>query len=285
MEPKHWIVAGVLIALWLAETYLPFFQQLGKLRDRFQHDFRNLVLGAVNALLGAVAIAVVFTGIDVWSEANQFGLLRQFDWPTWVTVVVAVLLLDLWTYWWHRLNHVIPFLWRFHRTHHSDPAMDASTGVRFHTGEILLSWLARVAVLPLLGVSIAQLVIYESLLLPVVLLHHSNLRLPKWLDFGLLPVLVTPAMHRVHHSRERIETNSNYGSLFPWWDWLFGSLRIRRDVENIHYGLDEFAEEKWQTLSGLLRTPLGERQIEKRKVARGDRLAATRASGEGSDSE
>jgi len=247
MEPKHWVAASVLVVLWLAETYLPFFWQLESFRERFRHDARNLIMGAINAVLSVVAIATVIVWIDIWGESYHAGLLRQFTWPSWLSLIAAVILLDFWTYWWHRLNHAIPFLWRFHRMHHSDPAMDTTTGVRFHTGEM--------------GVSLTQLVFYESLLLPVVLFHHSNVRLPKWLDFGLLVLVVSPAMHRVHHSHLREETNSNYGSLLPWWDWLFGSMRLRRDVENIQYGVDEFADKQWQTLPGMLRTPLGESEL------------------------
>ena len=256
METKHWVAAGVLVTLTLAESYAPFFAQLRSPRDRVQHDFRNLALGAINALLGSLAIAAVFFQLDQWAETRQFGLLRQFVLPDWAGFVLAILLLDFWTYWWHRISHVVPFLWRFHRTHHSDPAMDASTGVRFHTGEILLSWLLRIVVIPLAGVSLVQLAAYEAVLLPIVLFQHSNLRLPRWLDFGLLALVVTPAMHRVHHSHLVTETNSNYGSLLPWWDWLFGSLRLRSDVENIVFGLDEFQDEQWHTMGGLLRTPL-----------------------------
>lgn len=258
METKQWIAATVLVVLWLAETYLPFFLQLKGAGERIRHDVRNLVLGAINSVLGAAAVAAVFVELDLWAETQRVGLLRQWNLSEPLAVVLAVVLLDVWTYWWHRLNHIVPFLWRFHRTHHSDPAMDTTTGVRFHTGEILMSWMARLAVLPLLGVSIAQLALYESLLLPVVLFHHSNLRLPRWLDFGLLAVVVTPAMHRVHHSHLIEETNSNYGSLLPWWDLLFGSLRLRKDVENITYGVDEFADERWQTIGGMLRTPMEE---------------------------
>lgn len=256
MQTKHWIAFGVLIALWLAETWWPFFtRQNANWSERLRHDARNLLWGAINAAL-AVTVLTVFTQIELRAEANQFGLLRQFHLPAWLTIVAAVILLDFWTYWWHRLNHIVPFLWRFHRMHHTDTAMDTSTGVRFHTGEIALSWMARLAVVPLLGVNLVQLATYESLLLPVVLFHHSNLRLPRWLDFGLLSIMVTPLMHRVHHSQEKIETNSNYGSLLPWWDMLFGSFQLRQDPENIRYGVEEFASPDWQTLGGMARTPL-----------------------------
>jgi sterol desaturase/sphingolipid hydroxylase (fatty acid hydroxylase superfamily) len=256
MEPKHWITATILATLWFAETYAPFFAQLPTWRERLRHDARNLVWGAVNVALGSLTLSSLFVLLDAWATDTNFGLLRWAAPPAWLSLVGAILILDFWTYWWHRANHAVPFLWRFHRTHHSDRTMDTTTGVRFHTGEILLSWMARGAVIPLVGVSIPQLAIYEAILLPVVLFHHSNLRLPPWLDFGLLALVVTPAMHRVHHSHLREETNSNYGSLLPWWDWLFGSLRLRDDVANITYGVDEFSADEWQTLGGMVRTPL-----------------------------
>ena len=255
METKHWIATATLVVLLLAETWFPFFRQLTTFRERFVHDLRNVVVGVLNALFGSMAVVTLFVGVDHWATANQVGLLRQFDTPSLIKLLLAVLLLDIWTYWWHRLNHVVPILWRLHRTHHTDLAMDVSTGVRFHLGEILLSWLARLLILPLLGISLVQLASYESLLLPVILLHHSNIRLPRWFDYGLLAVIVTPAMHRVHHSRIVAETNSNYGSLLPWWDYLFRTLRLHRDAENIQYGVDEFASHQWQTLTGIAKTP------------------------------
>jgi sterol desaturase/sphingolipid hydroxylase (fatty acid hydroxylase superfamily) len=171
-------------------------------------------------------------------------------------LILVILAFDLWMYLWHRANHRIPFLWRFHRMHHSDPEMDASTGLRFHPGEQLLSGMARLLVIPVLGVSITQLAVYEALLLPVILFHHSNVAIPDWMDRGLRALVVTPAMHRVHHSRWQPETDSNYGSVFPWWDRLLGSFRLREDARTIHLGLDEFDGPGWQSLGGMLRTPL-----------------------------
>jgi rhodanese-related sulfurtransferase len=164
-------------------------------------------------------------------------------------------------YLWHRANHTHPFLWRFHRMHHSEPQLDATSALRFHPGEILLSGIARLVIVPLLGMSVPQLVVYESVLFPVIVLHHSNVRLPRWLDYGLLALIVTPAMHRVHHSRWRPETDSNYGSVFPYWDRLFRSFRLRDDARHVELGLDEFSDPQWQTVGGLLRTPLESHSI------------------------
>lgn len=255
---KQLIALGALSVLLVLETLLPFYPHNSTPGLRLRHDLRNFAWGTVNTLLGAAFVATLLATVDAYAAVNHFGLLRAIDLPPPIEWGIALLLFDLWMYLWHRLNHQLPFLWRFHRMHHSDRAMDASTGVRFHTGEILLSGVARLFVLPLLGISIPQLILYESILLPIIFFHHSNVRLPSWLDFGLAYLVVSPAVHRVHHSRIREETNSNYGSVLPWWDWLFRSLRIRRDTEAIELGLDEFGDNASETLTGMATTPLAD---------------------------
>jgi sterol desaturase/sphingolipid hydroxylase (fatty acid hydroxylase superfamily) len=257
LEPKAVAAAAVLVVLWALEGFIPFYEEFpGRTGERVRHDLKNLGLGGANALLMALLAGGLFLALDAWGEAEGWGLFRVLEWPGWVELILVILVFDLWMYLWHRANHRIPFLWRFHRMHHSDPEMDASTGLRFHPGEQLLSGMARLLVIPLLGVSIAQLAVYEALLLPVILFHHSNLSIPDWLDRGLRGVVVTPAMHRVHHSRWQPETDSNYGSVFPWWDRLLGSFRLREDARTIQLGLDEFDGPAWQSLGGMLRTPL-----------------------------
>jgi sterol desaturase/sphingolipid hydroxylase (fatty acid hydroxylase superfamily) len=257
IEPKALAATLFLVILWTAEGLAPFYPGFdGETGKRVRHDLRNLALGVGNSLLLALLFGATFLALDAWAAGAGVGLARLLGWPGWVELVLVLVLFDLWMYAWHRANHRIPFLWRFHRMHHSDPAMDATTGLRFHPGEQLLSALARLAVLPLLGMALWQLAIYEALLLPVILFHHSNVRFPRWMDRGLLALVVTPAMHRVHHSRWQPETDSNYGSILPWWDRVFGSFRLREDERTIELGLEEFDGEEWQGLPGLLRTPL-----------------------------
>ena len=138
----------MLIALWIGETYLPFYSQFGNDRTaRLRHDSRNLFIGLLNAAI----ISVVFSGIAVvaqfWGNTNGYGLLRVYTLPAWAGTLAAIMLFDFWMYTWHRANHAIPFLWRFHRVHHADPHLDATTGVRFHTIEVLLSFFAKVIVM------------------------------------------------------------------------------------------------------------------------------------------
>jgi len=258
LDPKTLLATAFLVLLWAGEGLLPFYPQFANGWGlKLRHDARNVGLGVVNALLTAVGFGGIFLALEVWAEDRGIGLLRILpETGAWMPLLAGFLLFDLWMYLWHRANHEIPFLWRFHRMHHSDPAMDVSTGVRFHPGEMVLSSLARMGVLTLLGMSLWHLAIYEAVLLPVILFHHSNLRLPRWIDHGLLAVIVTPAMHRVHHSRWQPETDSNYGAVFPFWDRIFRTFRLREDARTVQLGLDGFDGEDWQSVRGLLRTPL-----------------------------
>ena len=218
-----------------------------------------MLLGGLNAGL----IALVFVGLwltaAVWAEQHQFGLLNWLHLaaglPVWVHVVGALLLLDAWTYLWHRLNHIIPFLWRFHRVHHADPKMDVTTASRFHIGEIFFSSLLRIPLIALLGLHFWELLVYETAMFAVVQFHHANIALPERLDRVLRVLIVTPAMHKVHHSRWQPETDSNYSSLFSFWDRIGRSFRLRKDLSALRLGLDELDAPEEQTFTGMLRTP------------------------------
>lgn len=254
-EIKTVVAAGFLAVLWIGESAAPFYAQF---RDgfcgRLRHDGKNLALGACNALILASLFAGILASAESWFESQTLGLLRLVTWPVWTECLVAVVLFDLWMYTWHRANHSVIFLWRFHRLHHSDCEMDVTTAVRFHTVEIVFSTVARLFVLLLLGIELWQLAIYELIFLPVVLFHHSNMSIPRWLDHGLLAFIVTPAMHRVHHSRWRPETDSNYGAVLPYWDLLFRTMRLRKDAHDVQFGLDEL-DESWQSILGMMKTP------------------------------
>jgi sterol desaturase/sphingolipid hydroxylase (fatty acid hydroxylase superfamily) len=193
-----------------------------------------------------------------WAERQHFGLLRWVELPAWARFAGAVLLFDAWMYLWHRLNHRVAFLWRFHRTHHSDSRMDVTTANRFHLGEILCSSVLRVPVIAVLGLRLWELGLYEAAMFTVVQVHHANIALPPWLDRALRALVVTPFMHKVHHSRWQPETDSNYSSLFSFWDRVFGTLRLREDPRTLQYGLEGFDSPKHHTLAGLLRTPFRE---------------------------
>jgi sterol desaturase/sphingolipid hydroxylase (fatty acid hydroxylase superfamily) len=248
------LVATVWLAiLWTLESAVPMY---GGRDRRISHGMANLGLGLLNTLVVALPFATLMDGVTQWARAEDFGLIRLAALPTWLSWMLMLVLFDAWMYMWHRLNHRIPLLWRFHAVHHTDREMDATSALRFHTGEIIFSSAARLMVLPLLGMTMPQLLAYELLLLPVILFHHSNVRVPREWDTMLRYLIVTPWMHWVHHSRERVETNSNYAGVLSVWDRMFGTYRFRADPETIQQGLrDEDGGARWRTLLQMLLSP------------------------------
>lgn len=241
-----------LVLLWSIETWWP---SMAGRKGRLRHAIRNLSLGLMNALAAAVIAWPLIVRVESWAESNGVGLLRLVNLPAFASFPLSFLLLDAWMYLWHRANHRIPLLWRFHRVHHSDTTLDVTSAIRFHTGEIIISSMLRLMLIPLLGLSLWQILLYDALLLPVIQFHHSNVKFPECFDRWLRLLIASPAMHRVHHSRIQFETDSNYSSVFSFWDRLGKSFRLRRDTEKIQFGLKEFDEEEWQQIKGLLQTP------------------------------
>lgn len=250
MRPFITIVSLALV-FWF-EGIFPLFE--GRKR-RFHHAWPNLAMGTVNGLATAILFSFLTIQIMVWGDKNSFGLLHRWNFHPWLNGLFAFLLFDLWMYLWHLANHKIPFLWLFHRTHHSDLELDSTSALRFHFGEILFSSLLRLLVIPLIGMSYLELLIYETVLQPVIIFHHSNIALPERIDRVLRAVIVTPNMHRVHHSQLREETDSNYSSIFSFWDRLIRSFRQRVDTRTLVYGLPYLQEKKWQSFAGMLQTP------------------------------
>lgn len=255
------VMAGILTLLFLWESILPFYAYFtGSFKNRGKHAVRNLVIGVVNGLLVSLLFVGLWLAASAWAEENRFGLMHWLQditsLPLWLHTVGAVLLLDLWTYAWHRMNHEIPFFWRFHSVHHSDHKMDVTTASRFHLGEIFLSSLFRIPLIALFGVYLWELVLYEIVMFAVVQFHHANVNLSEKYDRLLRAVIVTPNMHRVHHSRWQPETDSNYSSLFSLWDRLARTFRLNPKPETIRLGLDEFDGEEDQTVRGMMKTPI-----------------------------
>jgi len=248
--------AAALAALYAEEGAIPIFEHRAR---RLRDALPNIAMGLLNGLLvgGLFSGALLLTtGL---AHANGFGLLHWLEGaglPRWASWVIAFVLLDLFSYSWHVAAHKVPALWRFHAVHHSDPHIDASTALRFHLGEVVMESAAMVAVLPLLGVTVPQLLLYKLVLVPVAMFHHSNVRMPARADRALRAVVVTPWMHWVHHSRTLPETDSNFASVLPWWDMLFGTYRVVRRPRSIEFGLDTLPGAEQTTLKGMLLTPV-----------------------------
>lgn len=259
-EHRAAISFGALLVLFAWESAAPFYNFFrSRLTDRLRHDGINLFLGIINAVFNATAAVALWYWTCTWAANNGIGILNWLDLPAVGEWLTAILLLDLWMYWWHRICHEVPCLWRFHRVHHSDPNMDVSTSYRFHLGEMMASAMARVPVIALVGLKLEHIALFELVMFVSVLLQHANISLSPTLDRLLRSVLVTPFMHKVHHSNEMIETNSNYCSLFSWCDRIFGTYRGKEDYHAIEFGLREFTEAKDQRLGALITNPLESR--------------------------
>lgn len=244
------ILTGILFGL---ENIYPYFK--GR-THRIKHALPNIVIAGINGIITSVFFAGLTLAVIRLAEDNSFGFLHLIHMPSYIELIIGFILFDLWMYLWHRLIHRNIFLWRFHRMHHSDPEMDNTTALRFHPGEIALSSLIRLIIIPILGMNFIQLLVYEIMLQPVILFHHSNIGLSEKWDRLLRSIIVTPNMHRVHHSREGIEFSSNYSSIFSFWDRLFGSFRKIDNTLTIKFGLKILREPKWQSLQGMLLTPI-----------------------------
>ncbi|MEX2604975.1 MAG: sterol desaturase family protein [Gracilimonas sp.] len=252
---------AVLLLLFLWESLHPFYAHFsGSFKERGKHVYRNLIIGAINGAMVSILFVGLWFSASVWAEETGFGIMHWLQdgigIPGWAHAVGAILLLDIWTYSWHRINHEIPFFWRFHSVHHSDNKMDVTTASRFHIGEIFFSSLFRIVFIVLFGVYLWELVLYEILMFAVVQFHHANIGLSEKYDRILRAIIVTPNMHRVHHSRWQPETDSNYSSLFSFWDRMAKTFRLNPKPENIELGLSQFDRDEDQTIKGLFKTPL-----------------------------
>jgi sterol desaturase/sphingolipid hydroxylase (fatty acid hydroxylase superfamily) len=244
---KGAVVLGTLAVLLVAERLFPMARVVGGVR----RVARNLSLAGVNA---GLSWAVVVP-LAAFTASHALGWRPEW-WSGWTGLALDLLILDCWIYWWHRANHEWPFLWRFHEVHHLDEFLDASSALRFHFGEVLLSSLVRAGVILLLGVPLLSVVVFETLLALSAMFHHSNLRLPPRFERALSFLIVTPSIHWVHHHAIRRDTDSNYSALLSVWDRLFRSRSATQRTPDMPIGTEGRKE---RPLSGLLVRPLEKR--------------------------
>ncbi|QDU77498.1 Fatty acid hydroxylase superfamily protein [Bremerella volcania] len=218
----------------------------------------NLALVVINTITARIVLPISAVAAAMFAESRQWGILYLVDWPMWVEVLLAVLIFDLTIYLQHVMLHAVPLLWRLHMVHHADMDIDVTTGLRFHTLEILLSAVIKLALIVVLGAPAIAVFLFEVLLNATSMFNHSNISLPPWLDRVVRLVLVTPDMHRVHHSVIRRETNSNFGFNLPWWDFLLGTYRDQpsKGHDKMDIGLKEYrVESQVERLPGMLLLP------------------------------
>lgn len=225
--------AGVLVVLAILEALLPRrHREIG----RSQRWPSNFAIVAVDVAIVRVLFPLTAVGLALLAESKGWGLLNQWPISGWIAVPIAVVALDFIIYLQHVLFHAVPAFWRLHRMHHADLDFDVTTGTRFHPLEIALSMVIKLGAVAALGAPAIAVLIFELLLNATAMFNHSNIKLPLALDRVLRWVVVTPDMHRVHHSVLERETNSNFGFNLPWWDRLLGTYRDQPEAG--HEGME-----------------------------------------------
>lgn len=220
----------------------------------------NLGIVILNAALLRLAVPMAAVGLAAAASERGWGLLNQLDLPPWLALAAAVVALDLVIYIQHVLFHAVPALWRLHRMHHADLDFDVTTGARFHPLEILVSAGVKLAAVAVLGPSALAVLVFEVLLSATAMFNHGNVRLPVAADRWLRRLVVTPDMHRVHHSAVPAETSRNFGFCLPWWDRLFGTYLAQPAAghERMRIGIAEFRDAAELRLHRMLLQPLRE---------------------------
>lgn len=245
---------GILILMLLLEALIPRHRKVDSKPRRFAI---NLSLTGFNVILVRLFLGGAAVGMAQFADRHGWGLFNYLQWPAWLEMALAVIVLDFMIYLQHVVLHIIPFFWRFHKVHHSDLDLDVSSGFRFHPLEILGSMIYKLGLVVMLGPSPLTVVVFEAILSGMAQFTHSNIKLPLLLDLNLRYVFVTPDMHRIHHSIERNETDSNFGFNLSIWDRLLGTYI--RDAEKpqpeIVIGVPDFQRPEEVTLVKLILMP------------------------------
>lgn len=260
----HWIGSETLIrasAFLVVFAFLAVTEVLAPRRrlsvSRIQRWRTNLTMVALNPLSTALVFPLLPIGLAVLASEQNWGLLNQWAMPYWLKIIIGFLVLDLTVYTQHVLHHALPALWRLHMVHHADLDFDLTTGLRFHPIEIVISMAIKLAAVAALGAPPVAVLIFEVALNATSMFNHSNIRIPIKVDQALRLLVVTPDMHRVHHSVIIQETNSNFGFNLPWWDRLFGTYKDQPDKghTDMVIGLSQFRDQRKLSLPRLLILP------------------------------
>lgn len=252
------VFAAVLLAIALIELLIPRRSPGTPKARRWATNFAIVAIDTlVVRLMGALAVPLVAVAAALHAEAQGWGLFNVVAWPYWLEFILALLILDLAIWFQHYVSHKVPLFWRLHKVHHADVDLDVSTAIRFHPVEIALSMLWKIVIAYVFGPAAAAVVVFEVLLNACAMFNHANIALPLWLDRILRTVIVTPDMHRVHHSVIRREHDSNYGFNLSIWDRLFGTYTAQPEMghEHMTIGLSEYQSRKPTRLLWSLALP------------------------------
>jgi sterol desaturase/sphingolipid hydroxylase (fatty acid hydroxylase superfamily) len=245
---------SIIIVVSTLEWVIPRRQPGDTLRLRWAG---NIGITIIDTILVRFLFPMLGVGWAAFCSARGWGLFNQFAFPGWLQLVLTLIALDVVNYTQHYLLHWAPLLWRFHRTHHTDHDYDFTTGVRFHPLEAIFTTATLLGTIAALGAAPFAVLVSQLLSIAITFVEHANVRVPSSLDRVLRLFVVTPDMHRIHHSQDFRETESNFGTIFPWWDRLFGTYvdQPAAGHERIAFGLAEFGERKHLTLPWMLALP------------------------------
>ncbi|NIG52546.1 sterol desaturase family protein [Chitinophaga sp. Cy-1792] len=243
---------GGLLLLWILEGTIPRFRFSG---NKYRHAGTNLFFTLTTVVLNTI-FAFLIVKASIWTSAKHFGLLYLVKLPVWLHAALAVLLLDFIGAWLiHWVQHKYLWMWQFHKIHHIDTEIDATTALRHHPIENLFRIAALFAGVLVLGVPFWMVMLYQTLSVFISQFSHANIKLPKKVDNIISWIIVSPDMHKVHHSHYQPETDSNYANIFALWDRIFGTFREIKETTTIRYGLDEYQENRYKEIGPLLKVP------------------------------
>ncbi|MFC0264225.1 sterol desaturase family protein [Fontibacter flavus] len=247
----NYIIIGLILFFFSLEQLL---KTQFTFKNRGKHLWQSFLFQAVFFIMN-IFWAVVFVFSVEWLNFYEIGLFFMIEFPFWLRLIIGIAVLDLTAYWFHRLSHLVPAIWRFHSVHHSDTSMDSSTYFRAHPIEVFL-WFGSATILTaaIFGLDLLVIGLYFLILTLFQIFGHTNLRFPPWLDNTLGLLFTTPNIHKIHHDQDQYYTDSNYADIFIIWDRIFGTYKFK-PVDKVKFGLEEFDEPRKQTFWYLIRSP------------------------------
>ncbi|MCS5423149.1 MULTISPECIES: sterol desaturase family protein [Psychrilyobacter] len=246
------LMGGIFLMLFILERIMP---QVGRNIVGKSHDISNLGLGAVNLLIGRYFALFTVYALAKYLENLEVGVMNMTSFDSKFKLILGVILLDCVNYWWHRLLHRVSFLMRFHSVHHTDRLLNVSSALRFHFFEVLMGHLFKLPFILLMGIPVEALLLYDVIFNINVYFHHSNIRINRSLDLLLSKLIVTPYIHRIHHSLKWKESNSNFSSFLILWDKIFGTFHPQGDISTPKYGIPGYTQDKYQHFSYMMKQP------------------------------
>lgn len=258
VEHEQGIRVGVFLGILILLSGLEFMIPLAKRRiSRPNQWFTNLSIVLLDNLTLKIVFPLLAAGVAKYAHENGYGLFNIISTPYWISFILSLIFLDLLIYTQHVMMHKIPLLWRFHRMHHSELGLDATSALRFHPIEIVISMLIKMSFILIMGIPVAAVILFEILLNGLALFNHSNIKLPDIIEKALRQIVITPEVHWIHHSELPFETNSNYGFNLSLWDRLFSTYidKPTQDYKELRQGLREFGFNEPLNIAELLISP------------------------------